>query len=47
VFCAFEGSGRVRLENNLAICIADADLVSKDHSLVNPGRQVGDGMTLL
>jgi hypothetical protein len=28
VFCALEASGRVLLENELALCIADADPVS-------------------
>ena len=34
VFCALEGSGRVLLENELALCIADADPVTPGHSLV-------------
>jgi hypothetical protein len=29
VFCALEASGRVLLENELALCIADADPVSE------------------
>ena len=38
VFCALEGSGRVLLENELALCIADADPVTPGHSLVIPRR---------
>ncbi len=37
-FCALEGSGRVLLENELALCIADADPVTPGHSLVIPRR---------
>jgi hypothetical protein len=33
VFCALEASGRVLLENELALCIADADPVQPGHSL--------------
>jgi len=33
VFCALEGSGRVLLENELALCIADAYPVAHGHSL--------------
>jgi ATP adenylyltransferase len=46
VFCALEGSGRVLLENELALCIADAYPVSKGHSLVIPRRHVADGLDL-
>jgi diadenosine tetraphosphate (Ap4A) HIT family hydrolase len=46
VFCALEGSGRVLLENELALCIADAFPVSEGHSLVIPRRHVADGMAL-
>jgi diadenosine tetraphosphate (Ap4A) HIT family hydrolase len=38
VFCALEGSGRVLLENELALCISDAYPVSERHSLVIPQR---------
>ena len=34
VFCALEASGRVLLENELALCIADADPVTPGHTLV-------------
>jgi hypothetical protein len=44
VFCALEGSGQVLLENELAVCIADAYPVSEGHSLVIPRRHVADGM---
>ena len=44
VFCALEGSGRVLLENELALCIADAYPVSEGHSLVIPRRHVADGL---
>ena len=40
VFCALEGSGRVLLENELALCIADAYPVTPGHSLVIPRRHV-------
>ena len=46
VFCTLEGSGRVRLENELALCIADAYPVSAGHSLVIPRRHSADGMAL-
>ncbi|MEX1317290.1 MAG: HIT family protein [Synechococcaceae cyanobacterium] len=45
VFCALEGSGRVLLEKELALCIADAYPVTPGHSLV-PRRQVADGLAL-
>jgi len=38
VFCGLEDSGRVLLENELALCIADAYPVSEGHSLVLPRR---------
>jgi hypothetical protein len=38
VFCAPEGSGRVLLENELALCIADAYPVSEGHCLEIPRR---------
>jgi hypothetical protein len=38
VFCALEGSGRVLLEKELALCIADAYPVTPGHSLVIPRR---------
>ena len=46
VFCALEGSGRVLLENELALCIADAYPVSEGHSLVIPRSHVADGLEL-
>ncbi|WP_254994032.1 HIT family protein [Cyanobium sp. Aljojuca 7D2] len=46
MFCALEGSGRMLLENELAICIADAYPVTKGHSLVIPRRHVADGLAL-
>jgi ATP adenylyltransferase len=46
VFCALEGSGRVLLENELALCIADAYPVNEGHSLVIPRRHGVDGMAL-
>ena len=46
VFCALEGSGRVLLENELALCIADAYPVTPGHSLVIPRRHVADGLHL-
>jgi diadenosine tetraphosphate (Ap4A) HIT family hydrolase len=46
VFCALEGSGRVLLENELAICIADAYPVTEGHSLVIPRRHIADGLAL-
>jgi len=44
VLCALEASGRVLLENELALCIADAFPVSPGHSLVIPRRHVADGL---
>ena len=46
VFCALEASGRVLLENELALCIADAYPVTPGHSLVIPRRHVADGLAL-
>ena len=46
VFCGLEGSGRVLLENELALCIADAFPVTPGHSLVIPRRHVADGLAL-
>jgi diadenosine tetraphosphate (Ap4A) HIT family hydrolase len=46
VFCELEGSGRVLLENELAICIADAYPVTEGHSLVIPRRHIDDGVAL-
>jgi hypothetical protein len=46
VFCALEGSGRVLLENELALCIADGYPVSEGHSLVIPRRHGADGLEL-
>ena len=46
VFCALEGSGQVLLENELALCIADAYPVTPGHSLVIPRRHVADGLAL-
>nr|WP_315856648.1 HIT family protein [Synechococcus sp. EJ6-Ellesmere] len=46
LYCALEGSGRVLLENKLALCIADANPVSEGHSLVIPRRHVADGLEL-
>jgi diadenosine tetraphosphate (Ap4A) HIT family hydrolase len=46
VFCALEGSGRVLLENELALCIANAYPVSEGHSLVIPRGQGADGLEL-
>ncbi|MEO1003305.1 MAG: HIT domain-containing protein [Cyanobacteria bacterium J06638_7] len=46
VFCALEDSGRVLLENELALCIADAYPVSPGNSLVIPRRHVADGLAL-
>ncbi len=46
VFCALEASGRVPLENELALCIADAYPVTPGHSLVIPRRHVADGLAL-
>ena len=44
MFCALEGSGRELLENELALCIADAYPVSAGHSLVIPRRHGADGL---
>ena len=46
VFCALEASGRMLLENELALCIADADPVTPGHSLVIPRRHGADGLAL-
>ena len=46
VFCELEGSGRVLLENELAVCIADAYPVTEGHSLVIPRRHIADGLAL-
>ncbi len=46
VFCELERSSRVLLENELAICIADAYPVTEGHSLVIPRRHVADGLEL-
>ena len=46
VFCALEGSGRVLLENELALCIADAFPVTPGHSLVITRRHGADGLAL-
>lgn len=46
VFCGLEGGGRVLLENELALCIADAYPVTPGHSLVIPRRHVADGLAL-
>jgi len=46
VFCALEGSGRVLLENELALCIANAYPVTPGHSLVIPRRHGADGLAL-
>ena len=46
VFCALEASGRVLLENEQALCIADAYPVTPGHSLVIPRRHVADGLAL-
>ena len=46
VFCALEASGRVLLENELALCIADAYPVTPGHSLVIPRRHGSDGLAL-
>jgi len=45
-FCGLQASRWVLLENELAVCIADAYLVTPGHSLVIPRRHVGDGLTL-
>ncbi|MFN4866367.1 MAG: HIT family protein [Cyanobium sp.] len=46
VFCALEGSGRMLLENELALCIADAVPVTPGHSLVIPRRHGANGLAL-
>lgn len=46
VFCALEASGRMLLENELALYIADAYPVTPGHSLVIPRRHVADGLAL-
>ena len=46
VFCALEASGRVLLENELALCIADAYPVTPGHSLVIARRHGADGLAL-
>ena len=46
MFCGLEGSGRVLLENELALCIADAYPVAPGHSLEIPRRHEADGLTL-
>jgi ATP adenylyltransferase len=46
VFCALEASGRVLLENELALCIADAYPVTPGHSLVIARRHGADGLEL-
>ena len=46
VFCGLEGSGLVLLENELALCIADADPVTPGHSLVIQRRHGADGLAL-
>ena len=40
-FCALEGSGRELLENEMALCIADAFPVSEGRNLVIPRRPCG------
>jgi diadenosine tetraphosphate (Ap4A) HIT family hydrolase len=40
--CALEASGRMLLENELALYIADADPVTPGHSLVIPRRHGAD-----
>ena len=39
MFCALEDSGRVLLENELALCIADAYAVTPGHSLAHSQTQ--------
>ena len=46
MICALEGSGRVLLENELALCIADAYPLSEGHSLVILRRHRADGLEL-
>ena len=45
-FCGLEGSGRVLLENELALCIADAYPVTPGHSPVISRRHGADGLAL-
>jgi diadenosine tetraphosphate (Ap4A) HIT family hydrolase len=45
-FCALEASGRLLLENELALCIADAYPMTPGHSLEIPRRHVADGLAL-
>jgi hypothetical protein len=45
-FCALEGSGRVLLENELALCISDGYPMTQGHSLLIPRRDVADGLAL-
>ena len=44
--CALEGSARELLENELALCIADAFPVSEGRNLLIPRRHVADGLEL-
>jgi diadenosine tetraphosphate (Ap4A) HIT family hydrolase len=46
VFCALEASGRVLLENELALCIAAAYPVTPGHRLVIPRPNGADGLAL-
>ena len=46
MFCTLESSGRVLLENELALCIAYAYPVTPGHSLVIPRRHGTDGLAL-
>ncbi len=46
VFCGLEASGRVLLENELALCIADTYPVTPGHSLVIPRWHGSDGLAL-
>ncbi len=46
VFCALETSGRMLLENELALCIADAYPVTPGHSLAIPRRHGSEGLAL-
>jgi diadenosine tetraphosphate (Ap4A) HIT family hydrolase len=46
VFCALWSSGRVLLENELALYIADAYPVTPGRSLVIPRRHGADGLAL-
>jgi diadenosine tetraphosphate (Ap4A) HIT family hydrolase len=41
-----QGSGRVLLENELALCIADADPVTPGHCMVIKRRHESDGLAL-